>query len=64
MGFEVQIALEKNFIVVAHFELVQNLIKVGFEFRTSYLDCSCMRNLDDFSNPDCKIASMGCFEAY
>jgi hypothetical protein len=64
MGFEVQIALEQNFIVVAHFELVQNLVEAGFEFGTPYLDCSCMKKLGDSSNPDCKITSMGCFEAY
>jgi hypothetical protein len=34
VGFEIQIALEKNFIVVAHFELVQNLVKADFEFGT------------------------------
>jgi hypothetical protein len=64
VGFEVQIALERNFIVVAHFEFVQNLVATDFEFGTLYLDCSCMKNLGDSSNPDCKIASMGCFEAY
>jgi hypothetical protein len=64
VGFEVQIVLERNFVVVAHFELVQNLVGAGFEFGTPYLDCSCMKNLGDSSNSDCKIASMGCFEAY
>jgi hypothetical protein len=64
VGFEVQIALEQNFIVVAHFELVQNLVEADFDFETPYLDCYCMKNLDDSSNPDCKIVSMNYFEAY